>query len=179
MNTLNLKSPICLISSYKRHAAQRVPIVYQKFTRKNKWHGPVLIVITLKMIMTAAAENILISLVFSSPSQRLRMSYCDYLPSMTSFLKPLCQFSSNFMWRLLLTLKVPITTIVTALSSAGYFKSHFCKQCGPRSDCSLRSSLIWVHTICLYAKTGLKSLQEYSADDINRRRFQMQVFLAL
>ena len=32
----------------------------------------------------------------------------------------------------------------------------------------LRSSLIWVHTVCLYAKKGLKSLQEYSADDINR-----------
>ena len=57
--------------------------------------------------------------------------------------------------------------------------SHFCKQCGPRSDCSFRSSLIWVHTVCLYAKIGLKSLQEYSADDINRRHFQIQVFLAL
>ena len=22
------------------------------------------------------------------------------------------------------------------------------KQCGPRSDCSYRSSLIWVHTVC-------------------------------
>ena len=32
---------------------------------------------------------------------------------------------------------------------------------------------------CLpYAKLGLKSLQEYSADDINRH-FQMQFFLAL
>ena len=39
-------------------------------------------------------------------------------------------------------------------------------------------SLIRVHTVCLYAKIGLKSLQEYSADDINRRHFQMQVFLA-
>ena len=38
-----------------------------------------------------------------------------------------------------------------ALSSAGYFKSHCCKQCGPRSDCSFRSSLIWVHTV-FYAK---------------------------
>ena len=25
------------------------------------------------------------------------------------------------------------------------------KQCGPRSDCSCRSSLIWVHNVCLYA----------------------------
>ena len=36
-----------------------------------------------------------------------------------------------------------------------------------------------VHTVCLYAKIGLKSLQEYSADDINRRHFQVQFFLAL
>ena len=25
---------------------------------------------------------------------------------------------------------------------------HTGKECGPRSDCSSRSSLIWVHTIC-------------------------------
>ena len=31
----------------------------------------------------------------------------------------------------------------------------------------------------MYAKIGLKSLQEYSADDINRQHFQMQFFLAL
>ena len=59
----------------------------------------------------------------------------------------------------------------SALSSTCDFKSHFCKQCGPRSDCSCRSSLIRVHTVCLYAKIGLKSLQEYSADDIFRGRF--------
>ena len=41
-----------------------------------------------------------------------------------------------------------------------------------------QSSLIWGHTVCLYAKIGLKILQEYSAEDINRRHFQMQVFLA-
>ena len=43
-------------------------------------------------------------------------------------------------------------------------KVIFCKQGGPRSDCSSRSSLIWessliwVHTICLYAKIGLKRI---------------------
>ena len=71
------------------------------------------------------------------------------------------------------------TQLSSALSSAYDFKSHFCKQCGPRSDCSSRSSLIRVHTVCLYAKTGLKSMQEFSAEDIlNRRHFQMQVFFA-
>ena len=29
-----------------------------------------------------------------------------------------------------------------------------------------------VHTVCLYAKIGLKSLQEFSADDINRQHSQ-------
>ena len=61
-----------------------------------------------------------------------------------------------------LTLKAPVTTIVVCFVI-----------------CLSRSSLIWVHTVCLYAKIGLKSLQEYSADDINRRHFQMQFFLAL
>ena len=36
------------------------------------------------------------------------------------------------------------------------------KQCGPRSDSSSWCSLIRVHTVCLCAKIGLKSLQEYS-----------------
>ena len=29
-------------------------------------------------------------------------------------------------------------------------RSLYGKQCGPRSDCSYRSSLIWVYTVCLY-----------------------------
>ena len=57
----------------------------------------------------------------------------------------------------------------SALSSAEYFKSHCCKQCGPRSDCSSRSSLIWVHTICLYAK----SMFEKFARRCSRRHKQM------
>ena len=51
-----------------------------------------------------------------------------------------------------ISLKRQSQQLSSALSSAGYFKSHCCKQCGPRSDCSFRSSLIWVHTVCLYAK---------------------------
>ena len=41
-----------------------------------------------------------------------------------------------------------------------------------------RSSLIRVHMFACMQKQVLKSLQEYSADDINRRHFQMKVFLA-
>ena len=36
--------------------------------------------------------------------------------------------------------------------------------------------LIRVHTVCLYAKIGLKSLQEYSADDINRRHLKKEFY---
>ena len=50
------------------------------------------------------------------------------------------------------SIKAPITTIVICYVVCRYFKSHCCKQCGPRSDCSCRSSLILVHTVCLYAK---------------------------
>ena len=28
--------------------------------------------------------------------------------------------------------------------------SLYGKQCGPRSDCSYRSSLFWVHAVCFY-----------------------------
>ena len=93
-----------------------------------------------------------------------------------------CRWSLNVNWKngpeRILTLKTPITTIVVCFVICLWFQNHFCKQCGPRLDCSLRSSLIWVHIVCLYVKIGLKSLQEYSADDINRRHFQMQVFMA-
>ena len=56
-------------------------------------------------------------------------------------------------------------------------KVNFANRVDP-DQTAHRSSLITVHTVCLYAKIGLKSLQEYSADDINRRHFHMHVFLA-
>ena len=31
-----------------------------------------------------------------------------------------------------------------------WLKSLYGKQCGPRSDCSYRSSLFWVHAVCFY-----------------------------
>ena len=74
-----------------------------------------------------------------------------------------------FLW--IPTLSGAITQqLSSALSSDDYqyFRSHCCKQCGPRSDCSSRSSLICVHTVCLYAKSMFEKLQEDAADDINR-----------
>ena len=35
-------------------------------------------------------------------------------------------------------------------SSAKMLRSLYGKPCGPRSDCSYRSSLFWVHTVCFY-----------------------------
>ena len=79
-----------------------------------------------------------------------------------------------------LTLKAPITTIVVCFAfcwlKVTSANSVDTDQTAPKDP---DQTLIWVHTVCLYAKIGLKSLQEYSADDINRWHFQMQVFLAL
>ena len=43
-----------------------------------------------------------------------------------------------------------------------FFGSHFNKQCRPRSDCSIWSSLIWVHTVDL---TGLQKTTTEDTDD--------------
>ena len=50
-----------------------------------------------------------------------------------------------------LTLKAPIATKVVCFSRLlKCLRSLYGKQCGPRSDCSYRSSLFWVHTVCFY-----------------------------
>ena len=52
---------------------------------------------------------------------------------------------------LTLTLKAPIATKVVCFSRLlKCLRSLFGKQCGPRSDCSYRSSLFWVHAVCFY-----------------------------
>ena len=61
------------------------------------------------------------------------------------------------------------TRNMSALSSVCDFRSHFCKQCGPRSDYSSRSNLIWVHTVCLYAKNRFEKF----ARIFSRRQKQM------
>ena len=48
-----------------------------------------------------------------------------------------------------LTLNAPIATKFVCFSRLlKCLKSLNDKQCGPRSDCSYRSSLFWVHTVC-------------------------------
>ena len=50
-----------------------------------------------------------------------------------------------------LTLKVPIATKVVCFSRLlKCLRSLYGKQCGPRSDCSYRSSLFWVHAVRFY-----------------------------
>ena len=50
-----------------------------------------------------------------------------------------------------LTLNAPISTKVVCFSRLLIcLRSLYGKQCGPRSDCSYRSSLFWVHTVCFY-----------------------------
>ena len=50
-----------------------------------------------------------------------------------------------------LTLNAPIATKVVCFSRLLKCLRSLCgKQCGPRSDCSYRSSLFWVHAVCFY-----------------------------
>ena len=50
-----------------------------------------------------------------------------------------------------LTLNAPIATKDVCFSHLlKCLRSLYGKQCGPRSDCSYRSSLFWVHAVCFY-----------------------------
>ena len=53
---------------------------------------------------------------------------------------------------LLLTLNAPIATKVVCFSRLlKCLRILYGKQCGPRPDCSYKSSLFWVHAVCFYA----------------------------
>ena len=72
-----------------------------------------------------------------------------------------------------LTLTAPIATKVVCFSRLlKCFRSIYGKQCGPRSNCSHRSSLFWVHAVSFYLKSsvmlGNYLQQTTSADDIFR-----------
>ena len=63
-----------------------------------------------------------------------------------SYLVPLLTLCTG-----ILTLKAPITTKVICFSSLlKCLRSLYDKQCGPGSDSSYRSSLIWVYPVCFY-----------------------------
>ena len=76
-----------------------------------------------------------------------------------------------------LTLNASIATKVVCFSRLlKCFRSLYGKQCGPRSDCSYRSSLFWVHAVCFYTWFVSNDRQLFTADDFSRRHFQMHFF---
>ena len=58
-----------------------------------------------------------------------------------------------------------------------YLRSIYGKQCGPRSDCSYKSSLFWVHAVCFYTLFVSNVRQLFAADKFSRQHFQMHFFL--
>ena len=83
----------------------------------------------------------------------------------------------NKLLMLLLTLNAPIATKVVCFSGLlKCLRSLYGKQCGPRSDCSYRSSLFWVHPVCFYTGFVSNARQLFAADDFCRH-FQMHFFL--
>ena len=102
----------------------------------------------------------------------LFMGLCVWSLFCCAVLSVLSGFSIN------LTLKAPIATTVVCLSRLlKYLRSLYGKQCGPRSDCSYRSSLFWVHAVCFYTGFVSNARQLFAADDFCRRHFQMHFFL--
>ena len=80
----------------------------------------------------------------------------------------------------ILTLNAPIATKVICFSRLlKCLRSLYGKQCGPRSDCSNRSSLFWVHAVCFYTQFVGNVRQLFAADDFSRLHFQIHFFLAL
>ena len=77
-----------------------------------------------------------------------------------------------------ITLNVPFATKVVCFSRLlKCLRSLYGKQCGPRSDCSYRSSLFWVHAVCFFNEFVSNVRQFFAADDFSRQHFQMHFFL--
>ena len=77
----------------------------------------------------------------------------------------------------MLTLNAPIATkVVCYFHLLKYLRSLYGKQCGPRSDCSYRSSLFWVHAVCFYTEFVSNVRQLFAADHFSRRHFQMHFY---
>ena len=80
----------------------------------------------------------------------------------------------------LLTLNAPITTkAVCFFHLLKCLRSLYGKQCGPRSDCSYRSSLFLDHAVCFYTYSsvmlGNYLQQTTSGDDIFRYIFSWRL----
>ena len=87
-----------------------------------------------------------------------------------------CNMKVNEPAHEILTLNVPSATKVVCVSLLlKCLRSLYGKQCGPRSDCSCRSSLFWVQAVCFNTLFVSNVRQLFAADDIFRCIF----FLAL
>ena len=77
-----------------------------------------------------------------------------------------------------LTLNVPIATKFVSFSRLlKCLRSLYGKQCEPRSDCSYRSSLFWVHAVCFSTQLLSNARQLFAAVDFSRWHFQIHFFL--
>ena len=95
------------------------------------------------------------------------------LSSSKIYYKARCCFIIN-----ILTLNAQIATKVICFSRLLKFLRSLCgKQCGPRLDCSYRSSLFWVQAVCFYTLFVSNVRQLFAADDFSRPHFQMHFFL--
>ena len=76
-----------------------------------------------------------------------------------------------------LTLNAPVATKVDCFSRLlKCLRSLYGEQCGPRSDCSPRSSLFWDHAVRFYTLFIGNVRQLFAADDFSRP-FQIHFFL--
>ena len=71
----------------------------------------------------------------------------SFVVTLHAFLQSVCFFKIN-----------PFPSIHDIPLLLMYFGGLYCKQYGPRSDCSLRSSLIWVHNVCFSEKMCLECI---------------------
>ena len=103
----------------------------------------------------------------------VKMCNCQSIPKCPDFKDSFMIYLHFFL--AYFTLKAPIATKVVCLSRLPKcLRSIYGRKCGPRPDCSYRSSLFWVFAVCFYT---CNVRQLYEADDFSRRHFQMHFFL--
>ena len=109
----------------------------------------------------------------------LSQSNCDHrMPAVSQCVRSLLKLSltirSAFIRGFNLTLNAPIATKVVCFSRLPKcLRSLYGEPCGPRTDCSYRSSLFWVHTVCFYTYFLSIARQLFAADDFSRQHFRM------
>ena len=89
-----------------------------------------------------------------------------------------CYSKRTDVFTVILTLNAPNAPKVVCLSHLlKFLRSLLWQKCGPRSDCSYRSSLFWVHAVSFYTYLVSNVWQLFAADDFSRRHFLRIFFL--